>query len=38
MLLKKNSHALAISCTGDILLGVKILNVISSGGEKIYFP
>lgn len=38
MLLKKNSHALAIRCTGDILLWVKILNVISSGGENISFP
>lgn len=37
-LLKENSHALAIRCTGDIVLEVRILNAISLGGEKISFP
>lgn len=37
MLLKKNSHAVAIRCTGDIVLEFRILNAISHGGRKDLF-
>lgn len=37
MLLKKNSHAVAVRCTGDIVLEVRILNAISLGGRKDFF-